>query len=254
MDTVWVWRGLLFWFNPTFSNHLKERWYHYRYCQAKAPVWSPQRYLDRWQKDLEKMLAKRPGDNVHSHAFYTLAEIMKDRTRSGTVITFLGNNDLINGMDDLVRELKQYQLEENPDAPEIITEPNDSTASIQEEPVLPPPHPEPDIIVTRAYVIGADIYHELYRTPKEYEELKASRPKYVEFLKQQFRVEKLAGRIYDLRNFDFRPILKEKTATRRGQLRPQLEQIAQNPSVFGEKVSRYVEDLLKKYFDTHSPE
>jgi hypothetical protein len=289
MNTVWVWYGMKYWLNPTFSNHLKARWHHYKFCNARAKVFNPQRYLDRWQKDLQETIIKRPGDQVHSHGFHALLEMMKDKSRLRKMIEFLESKDLTKSIDELIRELNIYQIEEGPDAEEsmktkeendsvgplaeiteipgqqsqekILTEPKSFSAEIlprvepiQEETAQAPSHAGSETIVTRAYVIAADIHHELYRTSKEYEELKSSRPKYVEFLRQQFRVEKLAGRIYELRNFDFRPILKDKTETRRGQLKPQLEQIAKNPSIFGEKVSQYVEDLLKKYFENHTTE
>jgi hypothetical protein len=270
MNTVWVWREMIYWLNPTFSNYLKARWHHYRFCRGRAKVFILQRYIDKWEKDLQEIIAKRTGDQVHSYGYYALSKMMQEKSPPQKVIEFLECNDLSKGINSFIAKLNHLQTEETPDLEESIrtevpaqgsqektpiSEPKSISAEIVqrtepnlEETTSSPVHAAPEVFPTRVYVIAADIHHELYRTPKEYEELKASRSKYVEFIRQQFRVETLAGTIYELRNFDFRPILKDKTETRKGQLRPQLEQIAKTPSIFGEKVSQQVQNLLKKYF------
>jgi hypothetical protein len=261
---------MIYWLNPTFSNYLRSRWHHYRFCKGMAKVFILQQYLTTWEKDLQEIMAKRPGDQVHSYGYYALSKMMQEKPPPEKLVGFLECNDLPKGIDRLITELNHLQTKEARDLEESlkmgvpaqgsqektpINEPKSISAEIVQrtEPILEETasssvHAAPEVFATRVYVIAADIHHELYRTPKEYEELKASRSKYVEFIRQQFRVETLAGTIYELRNFDFRPILKDKTETRKGQLRPQLEQIAKNPSIFGEKVSQHVQNLLKKYF------
>jgi hypothetical protein len=285
MNTAWVWWEAIHWLNPTFSNYLKARWHHYRFCKRRAKVFILQRYLEAWKEDLQEKIATRPDDQVHSYGYYALWKMIQGKPPSEKLIEFLECKDLPKGIEELIGELNNFQIEEVPDRDDskMTTAENNSRRPIAEktdtptqgpQEKTPTSEPEPvftetvpraqptsvdtahsslpfkeEEIVTRTYVIAAHIYHQLYRTDVEYEELKGSRAEYVEFIRQQFRVEKLAGTIYELRNFDYTPILHDKSETRRGQLYPQLQQIAKNPPIFGKKVSQYVEDLLKKYFE-----
>jgi hypothetical protein len=286
MEILWIWHGMKYWLNPTFSNYLKARWHHYKFCKGRANVFILHRYLDRWEEDL-KDRADRPGDNVHSYGYYALWEMIKERPPSENLMEFLESEDLTKGIDQLILELNNLQIERTPEnegttsaleennslgvlpavteiqaqkPAEVVTTDDPQAVSIEtilpiesilEEPGAPLSPAKLLSIDTRTYVIAADILHELYRTPVEYEELKRSRSNYVDFLKQQFRVERLASSVYKLRNFNYKAILKDKAGNRKGQLYPQLQQIIENPSIFGEKVSQHAADLLKKYFENH---
>jgi hypothetical protein len=264
MNTEWVWKGMVYWINPKFSNYLKERWHHYRFCRGRSEVYTHQVYLAKWEKDLHKLIGKREGDQVHMYGHYILLEMLNETPPSKKLIEFLESEDRTKAIDDLIWELNHYQSQETRDQEnlKIITAENNSIDLLAEKKdmsaqVSQEKSPNSDLkfasskqkIAARAYVMGADIYHELSGTEKEYEELKASGAKYVEFLKQQFRVEMLPGSIKKLRNFDYRAILKSDYEPSKGQLYPHLKQIAQNPSIFGEKVSQYVKNILEKHFE-----
>lgn len=106
-----------------------------------------------------------------------------------------------------------------------------------------------DQINVRTYVIATHIYYELFRSPEDIYELKKSTHEYVKTMKSLFRVHNLSDHnISKLKRFDYMKALKEKTASRKGQLRRQLEQIVSNPSVFGEDIAKYAEGLIKQYF------
>jgi len=65
----------------------------------------------------------------------------------------------------------------------------------------------------------------------------------------KFKANKISGRIADMKSFSYKKILSGKNNEgAKGQLKPQLKQIANNPALFGNDVSAFAESLLKEHF------
>lgn len=80
------------------------------------------------------------------------------------------------------------------------------------------------------------------RSPEENHELKKYTQQYVKTIKRLFHADNLLDNISSkAKNFDYEGVLKEKTASHKGQLRRQLEQIVNNLSIF----EKTLPDMLK---------
>lgn len=272
MQIAWVYYSFLYWINPSFSNHLKFRWYHYKFCKGRAEVFRIQLYLGEWKLEIEKIIAKNPKAVIPSHGHFAILEMIKHQ-KIQKIITFLESDNLEESLAVFIEELNQQNNANSGDL-ETLPLPNINgprglkinelnTQESKEKVTAPQPEREKedlkaeetnafssfDKINVRTFVIAIQIYYELFRSSEEIYELKKSTNEYVKAIKNLFRVDNLPDHnISRLKGFDYMEALKEKTASRKGQLRRQLEQIKNNPSIFGEDIAKHAEGLIKQYF------
>lgn len=262
MEVAWVWYGFLYWINPSFTNHLKARWFHYKFCKGRAKVFLLQLYLGEWKLYIEKILQKRPGEVIPSHGLYAILKMIEEE-KIQKIIVFLESEDVKLGIAAFIQELNVFNIADPSSLETLNGQFDRSTIKKQVEVPLQSPdglgqedmlgentflYNNAEQINARTYVIATQIYYERYRSLQEYFELKQSLPKYIDVVKQLFNVDSIPDNLSKYKNFDYRSVLKEKTEGRRGQLRRQLEQIIRNPHIFGEKVNINVEELLKAHF------
>lgn len=268
MQVTWVWYSFLYWINPTFSNHLKFRWHHYKFCKGRAEVFRLPLYLGEWKLEIERIIAKNPKAIIPSQGHFGVLKMIAEQ-KIQYLVAFLESDKLQEGMIIFIEELNK--LDANPNYLETLPLPNknDSTGNNipqnlqDEEPfALSETSKEEeekedanisltgsDQINVRTYVIATQIYYELFRSSEEIFELKKSTHEYVKTIKSLFHVHDLSKHnMSRLKKFDYMKALKEKSGSRKGQLRPQLEQIANNRTVFGEDLAKYAAELIKKYF------
>lgn len=101
----------------------------------------------------------------------------------------------------------------------------------------------------RTYLIATHIYLEINYNEFHYETLIRDITALKEFITAKFGAQKISGRIGDMKNFSYKKILSGKNNEGvKGQLKPQLKQIAVNPSIFGKDVSAFAEKILKEHF------
>jgi hypothetical protein len=274
MQIAWVYYSFLYWISPSFTNHLKFRWYHYKFCKGRAEVFRTQLYLGEWKLEIEKTIAKNPKAVIPSHGHFAILKMIKDQ-KIQKLLAFLESNDLKEGMAVFIEELNNLK-NLNPDYLETLplSNTNDSGGlNINELPIPQSTVEIPDIqsesliskqnlneedsnislpnseINVRTYIIAIQIYYELYRSPEEIIQLKSYTNEYVKTIKKLFHVHNLPDHnISKLKRFDYMKALLEINASRKGQLRRQLEQIANNPSIFGADIAKHVEGLIKLHF------
>jgi len=275
MQITWVWYSFLYWINPTFSNHLKFRWYHYKFCKGRAEVFRVQLYLGEWKLEIERIIAKNPKAIIPSHGHFAILEMIKHQ-KMQKIITFLESDNIKESIAvfiDELNELRNTNLgylemlplpntndsarlkinelnipQSNEDIPAHQSENMSSKEKLEVE-VADTSFTNSDQINVRTYVIATQIYYELFQSFEEIYELKKSTHEYVKTIKSLFSVHNLPDHnMSKLKNFDYMKALKEKSASRKGQLRRQLGQIANNPSIFGEDIAKYAEGLIKQYF------
>lgn len=104
------------------------------------------------------------------------------------------------------------------------------------------------VLPTRAYVIATHMYLEINNNELHYETLIRDTTALKDFIIARFKASKIAGRIADMKNFSYKKILSGKNNTSaKGQLMPQIEQIAGNPEVFGADVSAFAGNILEEH-------
>lgn len=101
---AWVWYSFLYWINPSFTNHLKFRWYHYKFCQKRAEVFLFQTYLEQWRNYIDEMLTKHPGKIIPSHGLHAILEIMREN-KLEKLFAFLESQDIEQGTAIFIKEL-----------------------------------------------------------------------------------------------------------------------------------------------------
>jgi hypothetical protein len=273
MDIAWVWYGFRYWVNPSFFNHLRARWYHYKFCKGRAEVFRIQLYLGEWKQDIESILIKRPKAIIPSHGFFAILKMIEEK-KVQKLVAFLDSENVKEGIAAFIEELKMLNSTINEHYLETLPALNKNDSSKSNNNVIETSTPINNIPTTdevtlnskespddehvvsaistleinaRTYIIATQIYYELYRSRQEYLELKQSMPQYLIVIKQLFNAN-LSNNISKLKSFDYQKILNENKATQKGQLRRQLEQIKNNPRLFSERVAMYVDNLLKKHF------
>ena len=113
---------------------------------------------------------------------------------------------------------------------------------------------EPQVpkINTRTYIIASQIYFEVRNESSEFATLKANLQELKNFIRKQFNVSKLSERISenDIRYYDYAKIVSSKNNdSEKGQLKPQLKQVSDNPQIFGEEISSFAAQVIIKMQD-----
>ena len=267
MQITWVWYSFLYWISPTFSNHLKFRWHHYKFCKGRAEVFRVQLYLGEWKLEIERIIAKNPRAIIPSHGHFAILEMIKHQ-KIEKIVTFLESNNIEESLEVFIGELNKLK-NTNLDYLETLPLPNtndfnrskinesntpqsneDENSSLKEklESENDNVSLNSDQINVRTYVIATQIYYEIFLNSEDLYEMKKYTNEYVKTIKRLFPVRDLPDHnMSRLKNFDYTRTLKGKTGSSKGQLRRQLEQIVNNPSMFGEEIAKYAEYLIKKY-------
>ena len=122
--------------------------------------------------------------------------------------------------------------------------------SNDEEPVEPIENNRTIDFPVRTYVIATHIYLEINNNELHYETLVRDTTALKEFIVSKFKPSKLSDRISNMKNFSYKKTLhgKNNDATK-GQLKPQLKQIAANPQIFGKAVSSFAENIIRDHFE-----
>jgi hypothetical protein len=238
---AWVWYSMLYSWLSTFDNHLKFRWYHYKFCVGRAKVFSPELYIQKWGADIRKMLEKYPGHVIPSHGLTVLLKIIETQ-QTQKVKAFLENEDFEQAASILIQELNDLnnansEIEESPDNENVII----GNAGII-------PENAPNKIHTRTFVIGLNIRYELYSTQEEYDLLKDNPAGYEDAIRFHFKVKNLSSSLYKHIRFDYLGVLKNRESKEMAQLKKQFEQIIHNPDIFGKPVVKRAKEIYLIHF------
>lgn len=248
---AWVWYSFLYWIHPSFTNHLKFRWFHYKFCRRKGEVFLIQFYLSQWRAYIEDVLFKHPENIIPSHGLQAIL-IMIRENKSEKLIAFLESENIEPGMETFINELKilnniDSELKSLPPLNQAHTSNSFESVISDLEDNNVEADPSFEDIHGRTWVIGLHIHYQLFISLDEYKALTGNRAKYLLVIKAQFRVDRIKTKYKDI-DYNYLEILQKGTGSEKGQLRRQLKQILKYPSVFGERVVLYVKDLLKNHF------
>lgn len=232
---AWVWFGMVYQWNSTFPNHLRYRWYHYKFCKGRALVFSTRDYLDEWENSIRERLQKYPGQIIPSHGLKAVLNKMEAQ-QFQKAVAFLESEDVDRGIDIFILELSPHEN----DIP-INNESQETEAPLNQSGF-------PNKIHTRAYVIALNIYYQLHNREGEYYRLTHTPAEYEAALSFHFQVKNLSTSLYKVIRFDYKKVLNNPDNKGRSQLKKQFEQIINTPEVFNKEIIKRAKEIYEKHF------
>jgi len=231
---AWVWFSFVYDWNPTVPNHLRYRWYHYKFCKGRALVFSTRHYLEEWEKSIGERLRKYPGQIIPSHGLKAILNKM-ETSQFQEIIVFLESGDVDQGIDIFIQELKLSENDEplNNERQEVV--PSSQSGNSYD-------------IHTRAYVIALNIYYQIHKKEDDYYPLTHSPAEYEEMINFLFRAKNLSTSLYKVIQFDYKKELNNPNKKSRGTLKRQFEQVINNPEVFNKEVIKRAKEIYDKHF------
>lgn len=233
----WVIQGLLYDINPSPHNYIKSRWYHFHFCKKEDSTITASLYLDNLAGEVNHEISKRTSVNKKSLTLSVIKKILENKKAKQELVELFEKNPAA-----INEEIKKY-------LDRIATLIEDSLNKYEsikdnEEPCVQAELP------VRTYVIATHIYLELNHNELHYETLIRDTTALKEFITAKFKAGKLSARIADMKNFSYKKILAGKNNDgAKGQLKPQLKQIINNPLIFGKDIAAFAENILKDSFE-----
>ncbi len=232
---AWVWFGFAYQWNSTFPNHLRFRWYHYKFCKGRALIFSSQDYLIEWENSIRERLRKYPGQIIPSHGLRAILYKMETQ-QIQEVVAFLESEDVDRGIEIFIQDLKSNENNTLTNIESQKTEDSSNQKGTSE------------IIHTRTYVIALRIYYQQHNSEREYNKLIDSPAKYEEALSFHFQVKKISTSLYKHIDFDNKKELINPKNKGRIHLKKQFEQIINAPEVFNKEIINRVKEIYEKHF------
>lgn len=232
---AWVWFGMVYQWNSTFRNHLRFRWYHYKFCKGRALIFSTQDYLNEWQSSILDRLIKYPGEIIPSFGLKAILNRM-ETGKFENIITFLESDDLNRGIDIFIKELN---------TPANLIPVNYGTQETEPQLNQSGTHHKID---TRTFVIALNIYYQLHNREDQYKPLTYSPAQYEEMLRFVFQVKSFSTALYKVIQFDYKTALNKPENKGRSQVKKQLEQIISTPEVFSKEIIKRAKEIHEKNF------
>jgi hypothetical protein len=233
----WVIQGILYDIKPSHFNYIRSRWYHFHFCKNEDPTITASLYLDNLAGEVNHEISKQTSVNKKSLILSLIKKILGNKNARQQLVELFENkensiNERIKQYLDGISALTQDSFEHD----EIIKDNREHLGSSE----LP----------VRTYVIATHIYLELNHNELQYETLIRDATALKEFITAKFKAGKLSARIADMKNFSYKKILTGKhNDGAKGQLKPQLKQIINNPLIFGQDIAAFAEKILKDSYE-----
>ncbi|WP_018614988.1 hypothetical protein [Segetibacter koreensis] len=232
----WVIQNFIYNFNPSIYNYIKFKWYHFRFCSKDDPTISAALYLENLLIEVAIELTKETTVNKKSLALAAVTKILENIETKNQMMFLFEKKDASIKKEEIKQFLNKVSLLMH-NRPSNFEEP-----SADGEPLSAADFP------VRTYVIATHIYLEINNNELHYETLIRDTTALKEFISAKFKLSRIPGRIEEMKNFSYKKILQSKSAvSAKGQLIPQIRQIAVNPEIFGKDVSAFAENILKEH-------
>ena len=230
----WAIQGIIFDLNPTPQTFLKFRWSHFHFCKKADPSITASLYLDNLVDELNYEAIKITAVNKKSLTTAVIKKVLQNKQTKQNLIALFEKSEVQNAdIKHFLNTVASINLSNN------TQEKNESVQTVT----------SPDFPV-RTYVIATHISLEINNNELHYETLIRDTSALKEFIISKFNASKLSDRISDMKNFSYKKILQGKNNdAAKGQLKPQLKQVATNPGLFGKSVSDFAENILKSHFE-----
>lgn len=242
----WLALSYLYSFNPSLHNYISFKFYHFQFCSKDDPTITACLYLDNLFGEIKNEIAEQKLVNKKSLTLGVIKRVLEnDEAKQQMILLFEKKHNVVNK-----EEIKQFLNQVN----SLLNSPTQPEQVNQPEPIaqLEQIKDEAGAIAAdfpvRTYVIATHMYLELNNNELHYETLIRDTTALKEFITAKFKVSRIAGRIADMKNFSYKKILQSKSAgSAKGQLIPQIKQIAGNPQIFGKDVSAFAENILQEH-------
>ena len=225
----WTIQGLRYDMSPTPLNYIRSRQSHYFFCKKTDPTLTPDLYLSNLADEISHEATKFMTVNKKSLTLSLFKRILNNPNHKNALSHLFLKEDL--GKEEISGFLNS------------LTDSSEESSNAFDKPG------KTDFPV-RTYLIASHIYLELHHNELHYESLIRDTSAMEEFIKTTFRADHLSKRLAEMKNFNYKNILKLKNnSAATGQLKPQFKQISSNPEIFGEDVSRFASKALAESFD-----
>jgi hypothetical protein len=195
-------------------------------------------YLENLRYEVAIELTKQTSVNKKSLTLAVITKILETLEARNQMILLFEKKDASIKKDEIRQFLDKVSLLMN----NPLSNLPEHTAN--SEPVSAPDFP------VRTYVIATHMYLEINNNELHYESLIRDTIALKEFISGKFKLNRIPGRIGEMKSFSYKKTLQSKSAvSAKGQLIPQIRQIALHPETFGKEVSAFAESILKE----HSP-
>lgn len=232
----WVIQSLLYDFNPSLQNYIKYKWYHFRFCKKDDPTITAALYIENIVDEVEHELPRQKLINKRSLTLTVIKKVLENKGAKKALLGLFEKKEAV---------LRNEELKELINVISALIHHTPEPSQEQEDFNGPAEFP------VRTFVIATHIFLEINRNELHYESLIRDTAALKEFISAKFNAYKISGRIADMKAFSYKKILQAKNAgSAKGQLLPQIRQIANNPDVFGSAVSLFAENILKEHSDT----
>lgn len=225
-------KGFEFRFKPTKPNFAKYILSHYNYYE-KTNATLPEQYLTLLKSKLVTDLKKLEGKfNIKLDTLQFFSNILESESGRELFLKFLESKD------DSNRSISGFisQLNEPP-VEQPISEPSPLS-------LLPSAR-----LDGRAICIAVYLSFEIEKKLDEYDRIyRIGIAKTQKFAAEVFKIGKIPGK-QNMAGFDLHKILESKNQVKtKNQLKKQLLQIAENKTIFGDKIALRANQLINKYY------
>lgn len=228
MSKNWLIASLMYDLKPTLDNYIRSRFAHFKFCAKKNPVIDASTYLDNLSGEIKRKLTDFKGTNKSTLILTVVQKALTDNVSLGEMVSLFEKTEISE------KDIHAVFGKENVKSKDNINDPE-----------MPRPN-----IASRTYLIGTHIYLELENREADYDVLIRNKKELTAFIAEKFGATKLSSRIADMKTFSYKQILQSRNNEgAKGQLRPQLKQIIDNPGVFGPEISKFASTLMKEFFD-----
>lgn len=242
----WLTLSFLYNFNPSLYNYIKFKFHHFQFCSKGDPTITASLYIDNLAGEIKNEIAEQKSINKKSLTLAVIKRILENNeAKQQMILLFEKKRDPVNK-----EEIKQFLNQVN----FLLNVSTESGPIAQEQIVQPEPIINKDApfaiadFPIRTYVIATHIYLEINNNELHYETPIRDTTALKEFISAKFKPGKIPGRIEEMKNFSYKKLLQSKSAvSAKGQLIPQIKQIAVNPQIFGKDVSAFAENIIKEH-------
>lgn len=230
----WAIQSLRYDYNPSPQNYLKYRHSHFHFCKKDDPTITASLYLDNLLNEVKIETGKQTAVNKKLLTISVIKRSLENEFSRLEMETLFSKQTISN------EDIRQFLETIASFTPTDKKKVHDSRAVEEANDHLFP---------ARTYVIATHIYLEINNNEPHYETLIRDVTALKEFIAAKFKASKLPGRIADMKNFSYKKIVQSKSNEgAKGQLKPQLKQIANNPEIFGKEVSTFAERIIETHF------
>jgi hypothetical protein len=238
--------AMKFYFSPTEKNLLISYWYDIRHFRRLKPGTTIDEFLDSRVQMIKREMTDTEGSARSRQLNGDLLLALKNKRIRRMFVSYLESTTPREGYHQVAAAIRAAWRLEGEDAEVVKEERSDrqGTLNAGEEDKVSARNEERGLNA-KAYVIAAQLCFELDGKGMEFDAFSQNIPELIKFVRKQFGVEKLPGTFEKFKGYSYKSILKERSGSKKGQLKMPFRQIRDHPEIFGEEVAARAGEILK---------